>query len=379
MIYHNMPIPSDMSPLSSSSESAAIRIERYYTQQILSGTLSPGSRLPPSNEIAQHWSVSATAVQKAMRRLSTAGLVNRERKSGTIVRNRKERAVIGLVIGPSLADETAHYYRALATILEALLNEDGFACRIYDGVHPMSLPASRDYRPIDMLKTDMVYYPFKGIVFIATGYYNPVKLLPEPLPHVKLQYPPLSSTDVPISSDSYLKEVLHFLAGKQHKRILIVSTIAELDTPTLDQESLQRISIPPGLHIDQLPLCTHAGRGHHMEKLGFDRMLETIAQWKKHPEQKPDTVVVSDDIVARGVCMALLKSQIQVPAELEVIVKASEAVVLHYGMPVIRYETSTKTTARFLVSLLWKRMTGEPEPKQQFTSSGKLILPDLNS
>lgn len=376
MISHNMPTPPDKTALSASSESPAIRIERYYTQQILSGTLTPGSRLPPSNEIAQQWSVSATAVQKAMRRLSTAGLVNRERKSGTIVRNRKERAVIGLVIGPSLADETAHYYRAMATILEALLNEDGFACRIYDGVHPMSLPASRDYRPIDMLKTDMVYYPFKGVIFIATGHYNPVKLLPEPLPHVKLQYPPLSSTDVPINMDTYLKEVLHFLAEKKHQRVLIVSTIAERNTPTLDQETLQRIPIPIGLYIDQLPLCTHAGRGHHMEKLGFDRMLETIAKWKQHPEQKPDAIVVSDDIIARGVCMALLKSQIQVPDDLEVVVKASEAVILHYGMPVIRYETSTKTTARFLVSLLWKRMTGEPDPKHQYISSGKLILPE---
>lgn len=375
-----MPNPQDIHAAPSSTEGAAVRIERFYTQQILSGSLAPGSRLPPSNEIAQQWSVSATAVQKAMRRLSTAGLVNRERKSGTIVRDRKERAVIGLVIGPSLADETAYYYRALATILEAQLSEYGFACRIYDGVHPMSLPATRDYHPIDMLKTDMVYYTFKGIIFIVTGHYNPVKLLPEPLPHVKLQFPPTGTTDIITSIKSSLEEILNFLYRKNHRHALLVSTIAEQNMPTTAEMALQEIPIAEDMQIDKLPLCTYAGRGHHMEKLGFDRMLETISEWKACPEKKPDSIIVTDDIVARGVCMALLKSQIEVPGEIKIVVKSNETIVHHYGMPVIRYETSVKEAAQKLISLLWKRMNGDPEPKNPhpLVIKGKLILEPEN-
>src|SRR5689334_4729253 len=90
------------------------QIRRKLEQVIRSGQLAEGQRLPPTSELAKQWGVNYSSVQRAMDYLSAAGLVERKPRRGTFVREITDKAVIGLLVGPHLLEETAHFFRALA-------------------------------------------------------------------------------------------------------------------------------------------------------------------------------------------------------------------------------------------------------------------------
>ncbi len=345
--------------LASSEMRGEERIEQYYTRQILSGALSPGTRLPPSNEIAKEWSVGATIVQRAMRQLVAAGLVDRERKSGTVVRDRQERALIGLVIGPSLADESAYYYRALATALEALLNRHVLSLRIYDGVHPMSLRITKDYHPLDLLKIDRLYYQFKGLILVNTGPKEPAEIASWDIPRVYNEFNPKRRSDLSFDVDHMVETILTEMTRRGARRFLVVSTSAEKNR-RLDWQIAfdERVSQMSGVTLEHLTLPIEK-RGAYVEQQAFKALQSMVPVWKKEADQCPDAIVVMDDIVARGVCMALLQGGVESPDRINVVVASTDAVIQYYGMPVYRYEQSVMETAELLKSILWGRITGK--------------------
>ncbi len=357
-------------PLSSPGTSAVVRIERFYTHAILSGGLAPGTKLPPSNEIAKEWAASGTAVQQAMRRLSAAGLVDRGRKSGTIVRNQAERAFVGLVIGPSLSGESAHFFRAFALAVEAMLKRRGLSCRIYDGVHPMSLPAPRDCSSLDLLEMDRLSYQFKGFILVSTGPSELVEITRSGLPTAAWEWHQKRS-DIRYDKDSMAKDVLREISQRGHRRVLVISASREGPKPTAIQKAFQLPeNNPDGLPVEHL-IIEVSQHGQPFEKAVFDRMLEVIPEWKKVPSAMPEVLVILDDIVPRAVCLALFKHQISVPEELEIVIQATESIEHHYGMPVHRFERSYLEVADHLTSLLWKRIVGEELPPLPIDIRGK--------
>ncbi len=341
---------------------SAEQIAQFYTREILSGALPPGTRLPASNEIARTWSVGATVVQRAMRRLVAAGLVDRERKSGTVVRNHSERALIGLVIGPSLADETAYVYRSMVTVLESIFNGHLLSLRVYDGVHPMSLRITESFHPLDLLNIDRLYYQFKGLIFIDTGPNDFPEMAGWEIPQVFFSSNPARHTDFVYNVDAMTRTVLEEMAQRGARRITVVSTSAErdrrVDWQIAFDEHAERMGEIELEHLT-LPLVK---RGRYVEEQAFQMMGPLIADWRSGRRHRPDVLVVMDDIVARGVCMGLLQGQVEVPGELKVVVTGADTVVHHYGMPVYRFEWKVIELTRQMEALLWARIAGEKEP-----------------
>lgn len=73
-----------------------------FRERILSGTLPPGSRLPPEVELARNLQVSRGTVRQALSVLESEGLLDRTQRRGTFVRQRVAPQVaerrIGLVL-----------------------------------------------------------------------------------------------------------------------------------------------------------------------------------------------------------------------------------------------------------------------------------------
>src|SRR5512133_2976607 len=53
-----------------------------------------------------------------------------------------------------------------------------------------------------------------------------------------------------------------------------------------------------------------------------------IAEWRTRPEGMPDGLIVSDDIMMRGVALALLSSGVKVPEKMTVVSQATDRVRL---------------------------------------------------
>jgi GntR family transcriptional regulator len=63
-----------------------VQIEEHLTERIEAGRLSPGARIPPERELAEHLSVSRMTVRQALASLAARGLVERGVGRGTFVR-----------------------------------------------------------------------------------------------------------------------------------------------------------------------------------------------------------------------------------------------------------------------------------------------------
>lgn len=64
---------------------AYVQIEEELAEQIRTGHLKPGDRLPPERELAEQMGVSRMTVRQALGRLADRGLLSREQGRGTFV------------------------------------------------------------------------------------------------------------------------------------------------------------------------------------------------------------------------------------------------------------------------------------------------------
>lgn len=95
----------------------------YVQQQIFSGNLSPGDRLPPERQLVQQFGISRTAVREALRSLAAKGLVESQVGRGTFVRRPTADQLatqFQLVLGNrlSVGDLESTFYFALTALAE---------------------------------------------------------------------------------------------------------------------------------------------------------------------------------------------------------------------------------------------------------------------
>jgi GntR family transcriptional regulator len=74
-----------------------LQIRRALQDEIMSGRLAPGTRLPTEQEYAREFSVSIAPVRQALLGLAEAGLVTRQKGKGTFVREARVEAEIDLL------------------------------------------------------------------------------------------------------------------------------------------------------------------------------------------------------------------------------------------------------------------------------------------
>jgi len=340
-------------PKGSPADSSLSRIEAYYTQAILSGQLKEGDRLPPSDEIARIWSASGTIVQKAMKRLVAAGLVERARRSGTIVRARQERAVVGVIFGSDIAEVTAGPQRLLVRHLEAAFRERHLMVRVYDCAN-LTEKKERE-QSLQMLRSDLVFYAFKGVITVQAEV--PDGLLPANLPRFDI-----SAFDRHAEEEAgcFAGETLRFLDGRKRKRILLSTTSrgVPLQRFILREAFETAQDAYPGMEMKVHVI--HPDRsGYSFEKTAFEAFLKLAERWQSGVENLPDAIIMTDAVAARGACMALLKSGIESSEKLDIVVRATAAAGHFYGMPVFLYNRLIDQYAREVADALWKRMIGD--------------------
>ncbi|RIY02003.1 UTRA domain-containing protein [Aureimonas flava] len=77
-----------------SEESLFVRIRRQMSERILKGVYGVGERLPSEAELAQEFGASRQTVSKAIAELARCGLVERNRRAGTVVTRKFHRTFI---------------------------------------------------------------------------------------------------------------------------------------------------------------------------------------------------------------------------------------------------------------------------------------------
>ena len=109
-------------------QAAYKRVKAYVLEHIQSGQWAEGSTVPGEEALAHTFGVSRMTVNRALRELSDAGLVERVQGSGTFVAQRKYQSILLEI--RNIADEVAsrgHVHRSDLQLLERCLADEKLA------------------------------------------------------------------------------------------------------------------------------------------------------------------------------------------------------------------------------------------------------------
>jgi len=349
------------------------QIEARLRRSIEDGSLPAGARLPSARELAFQWKASYLTVHKALSCLAKEGLLDRCSQRGTFVKGSCRRFA-GIICGPDLDAEPAHFYRRLSRLLQEELEKgDGvhgvsWSARVYSGI------ASRHEagRALSLFKEDCRRQAFSGLVFIDVDVDGlGLEVKEAKLPCVKLVR---SGTDVSFDSRSFALESAEFLAKKGCRRIAFISKSVSTHEEEFSwglREASGKLGLPAPERLE-IPYEWPC-EGAEFERAAYESALEWIARWRKSGKA-PDGLIVDDDIAMRGIALALVKEGVL----MEVVTFANEGVSLHYGMPVHRYEMPVSRLASSAVDLLWRRVRGEPCSGKELLLRGEIDKASVN-
>ncbi|MDD2707263.1 MAG: GntR family transcriptional regulator [Verrucomicrobiae bacterium] len=331
-----------------------LQIEERFRSQIARGEWDPASPLPSTEKLAERWGVGNTVIQKAMKRLAADGLIERQPRNGTFVRPRTKKVIVGVLIGPSLMNEFAYSHRTIYSAISSITTQikDGvWMCRPYDGL--MEILSRPDFceSPIgQQWSEDVRNGLLKGAIALDPGLdalWRKQTAVDIPIVQV--------GTDVCIDFDGFGYEAVQFLAQSERKR-MVYFRHNHADSRDVQgiQRATQTLQLPP---VEVRPF----EGGVQMEKNAFQAALQFIEQWRANPsnESSANALIISDDIAARGVTTALLKKNVRVPEDFMLVAQANEGIEHHYGVPVERFEFSSRSVAQALFDILKKCLRGE--------------------
>ncbi len=336
-----------------------VQIERQIEKQLRSGDLEPGQRLPTNYELAQKWGVSCTAVQKAMARLTDAGLLERTPRRGTFVRKDTTLAVIGILSKSDLTDETSHAHRCIVRALRSQLGDQRWQCRVYANLgEPPAPGAPRQGIEYQQLADDLSHYPFKGLIELNSDLSRAADIrglhnLPRSSYGALCRQP-----DVAVDFHQFGRDAVRHLAELGRKRIVYLRTSENLPGNSQDLDGLFDAVGELGLPQPEIVQIPRMPSGSSLESTIYLRIKQLVQDWKSNARAfPPDALLISDDIAARGATLALIESRVKIPNELVVMSYATAEVDLHYGIPVIRFEYPLEEAARLLLEDLTSKLS----------------------
>lgn len=345
-----------------------LAVAEMLERDIEGGRYAIGDKLPSERALAKLLDASHLTVRQGIDILVRKGLVRRELGSGTYVTATHSDPIIGILFGPSLVDESAHFYRALLGALEAELLDTPYTCRSYDGFNRFSADETERSVPYQQLLRDARNHPFEGLIQISLT--DPRWNSLQPLKNVPKATHGETNRDIIIDCWNFGKQTFEFALGNRCKDILYLRTLTTSSRDLLGMEEaarLHRVPLPEIVQID--------GMQENIDVLAHDKICELAMTWSNRGKH-PDALIVSDDIATRGVAIALIKAGIQVPADMQLVTLANEGICHHYGLDAVRFAFSTSELAGKLISVLMSRIDGKMEiPSDVITGDWALAKP----
>lgn len=354
---------------------AHVQISRELERLIRTEKLVHGQRLPATGVLVKRWGTNVTAVQKAMEHLCSVGLIERRPRRGTFVRKEADKAVIGVLIGPHLLHETAHFHRALVEAVQKEIGQREMRSRLYDQLTFGNETAIRETQA--RLMYDIEHHCFKGLVLIGFGNVpRKEEVVASNLPKVLLGGGTNAPSVLPDWYDLTHSAVSH-LAAQERTRIAYLCTLRDHESVVpgdlqglRDGMKAAGLTFAPGrIHA---PRDWTPSRDFSYERFGYSWMRTLLEEWSREGNP-PDGLIVADDVLMRGVAHALADHRIRVPEEMAIVTAANEGIDHFYAVPVVRYKFPIPELAHQSCRLLWLQLSGGAPPETPVLVKGRLM------
>ena len=339
------------------SRSARHQIEEQMREMILSHKLAPGSKLPSTHELARSWNTHSATVHAALQPLVRDGLITRSHHAGTFVRQREEKLTCVGVFARVAINES-QYVQSLHRALKEELRLAGIEMDMWLDPRPeeefaepwlpfLKAVENREFQAVIVTETNLMYLRWQSKLRAPTVIHGGENFL----------------NQVNYDMKQFAKISLQALADQGCRS---VGMIIPLSTRTSDGrpssgffEHFIDVSRDLGLTIKDpwMRVAAHEGamRGRSFEGYGYEEFLKLWSQ----PE-RPEGLIVADDVTARGVILALQQQHVRVPEDLKLVLHKNENIDLLCPMPATMMISSERNTARVLIAQVQKQFRGEP-------------------
>lgn len=324
-----------------------------------------GQRLPTERQLSERFAVSVVTVREALRSLAQEGLVKRRHGSGTYVTDRRQQQHVGVYAEMDIFHPRISYiWLRLIRQLRLFFQDHGFRVRLYLGYLQ---PGNEPDEPtcLDFVE-DALRGRLCGVATIAT-------------PSHPRWMEPLREQGVPVVGgiDDYAYGVgtdpaqevragIRYLLERGRRRIALLgwkSPRQPQGQKDVYLDTFQSVMTEFGASIrqswirrDLFPVLPGAGWSAFREV------------WSARTE-KPDGLLVSDDVLFQDVSAAIMESGIRVPEQLLVVTHANRGSGVHYPFPTTRMELDPDDFATGMGTMLLKLIRREPvdTPRMCFT------------
>ena len=339
------------------------QITTYLREEIYSGNLKPGVKLPATQELAARWQTHTATVHRAMGPLVKEGLLVRTPRVGTFVHEREQKLTcVGAYNGTSAKD--GPYAHAVQEALKDELHKAGIEMDLWSNVRP----SDQRGEPWKALVTAAERRRFQAFIGIGMNLPDITWQQKLPVPVAFLGARPSFRNDVHSDVRQFVEASLQEIARQGCRSVGFLAPIMGAEescypdgSHTLYFDMVEHfldVATDLGLTVrnDWMRVYHQPGFGsvRHQEQFGYEEFLKL---WSS-PE-KPEGLIVFPDTVARGVVLALREKQVRVPQELKLVLHKNESLDLFCPMPVTFMVSNERETARALIEQIQKQFRGE--------------------
>jgi len=315
------------------------RVAARLRNDVLS-PLQPGDRLRSEADLARQMRVSVLTLRQALSVLAHEGMIERRHGSGTYITDHRRRK--GVAVGTvAFGEQNENSFQTRLFIrLSERFRDAGYRCRCY--VAPLGF-----LEGWAELAEDVEYGRIMGAAFVSMNAESiQIPFAERGVPYIAVGP---SQQSVQLDAADLVRSGVRHLVSQGCRRIgclqwmptrdIFRAALAEHGLPVVEQW-IRRSDSP------SVP-----GSGWR----AFREMWSA-----RDDDEKPDGLLVTDDVLFRDVAMAILNSQIDVPGQLKIVTHANKGSGLSYPFPVSFMEVDIDEWADAMVRKLIMLMNQKP-------------------
>ncbi|MBI4025245.1 MAG: GntR family transcriptional regulator [Verrucomicrobia bacterium] len=335
-------------------------------ETILSGRLAPAAKLPSTQDLAALWRVDVGTVHAALTPLVKEGLLIRQLRKGTFVRERKRNdrlTTVGIYYAQNIwAPNFSFFLQALHEALQRELELLNVRAAVCLDSRPMWQHRQPWNELADMARTRQV----QAVIAPSAGWGRARWLSRLPVPTVMFttdRVPHRITTDTRQAVDLALRAI-----AKQGCRSVgliypgnpnVVSPLPGVRNVDVDfLEAFADLSRQHRLEIrNPWMRIAHTEESSQRwdEKFGYEQFHEL---WRQ--PSHPDGLVVFPDTAVRGVITAALEARVKIPDDLKLVLHKNAEVSLLCPFPATFAVFNVTAAAKAAMAMIQQQLRGEP-------------------
>ncbi len=327
--------------------------------------LQPGEKLPSESNLAKQFSVSVFTIREALRILADEGIVERRHGSGTYVTTPAGGRHVAILVEANLRDLRFTYFflRAIHQ-LQSVFESEGFGHRLYVHVRAVGeTPKPSNYAQFveDVEKRQVCGVAVVGAI-PSSFWMKSVTTQRIPIVGYASDY----DWGVDLDYIGMVKRGTSYLLEQGCDRLALMGWANPESAGDLTARSISDFKAILHEHgVSANDAWIRVGLNPTISGAGWEGFREA---WSASDE-KPNGLLVLDDVLFQDTIPAILELGIRVPEQLAIVTYANRGSGIHAPFPVARMECDPDLYARSLGEMLLKLM------RRQLVEPPKVLLP----